>query len=528
MTTIITIHGTNAGRPEDVGDQWWQKESVFQTELAKRIAPADGSELTFFPFHWSGANSELERRKAGEALFKLSLEFERGASDYHFMGHSHGGSVAMEALRRSGTLHQTAAQFRPLEKLGSWLTVGTPFLELKKKRFLFQRLNTMGQIVFALALLLIGLSGAQVFLAFDQAAGVTGSLAEIATGDATAYGTVDEIRSAARERRNDFITVGATLGFVALVLFYPMFRSQRRLMMRYAGHTKSWLKSQYEKRWVALFDEDDEAINGISAALQLNGEIAPSNSFIGLTKLIPVVLLVGVYAVALFLSLFHLDTLLAVRDSMGANNFFVQYFELMLRAASPFAQVAGETTQVAAPQVAVASIFVAFVLLTLPLIALYAIFHFVGAAISPFLAKALDGFFWTQVKNRAFGNDTVGENVGAIDTRPREFKPQWSKLPKRINTALQDYTSEHAATTVRKARDVLGLAREQGSDNIVKTISDQLSWGELIHTAYFDVPDFVDLAAYALIETGHFKPTADFKASAGFRQAKTDYAEIKA
>ncbi|MEO1311731.1 MAG: hypothetical protein AAFV51_12335, partial [Pseudomonadota bacterium] len=338
----------------------------------------------------------------------------------------------------------------------------------------------------------------------------------------------DQFRADLRERRNDLFTVAASLGFISLVMFYPMFRSQRRVVMRYAGRTKNWLKARYQKRWVGLFDSDDEAINGIAAALQLNGVIVPAKSFVGLVKLIPVVFLLGVYTVVLFLSLFQLDMLLTWKGSMGSENLLSKYVELMLRAASPFAQTGEDGAAIVSPQVAVASIAFAFALLTAPLVVVYGLFDLLGRAVSPFIANSFDGFFWKQVKDRAFGNDTVGETVGRVTVSPFEFEKEWSPLPERLNDALQDYTSQHAASTVRKARDVLGLAREQEGVNIVKTISDQLSWGELIHTAYFDVPGFIDLVAYSLIETGDFRASADFKRAEGFEQAKADYAAIRA
>ena len=48
------------------------------------------------PFHWSGANSELARRNAGQALFECLFE-----PSFHLVGHSHGGSVIWHALTRS-------------------------------------------------------------------------------------------------------------------------------------------------------------------------------------------------------------------------------------------------------------------------------------------------------------------------------------------------------------------------------------------------------------------------------------------
>jgi len=540
MATIITVHGTNAGRPEDVGDQWWQKESPYQTELAKRIEPADGTPLSFFPFHWTGANSELARREAGRDLFNLMVEMEAGDGAYHVMGHSHGGSVAMEALRRSGTLAATAAQFYPLQKLGSWMTIGTPFLEFRKKRFVFSRLNTPGQIAFLIASILIALVGAQIY-ALQTVFSPEQIIASYESGDAAYAGEAAEkarqayeaasarMREPERGLMEQFMTFMGTSSFAVIagllalagLMLYPIYRSQQSVNLRYARRTARWLRSRYEKIWTALYDEDDEAINGIAASLTLNGQLAPPFFLVGAVKLI-LYLAVGYAAIFLSLSLIRPEIVEGIleRSALGQDNFVIGYTRTLIDIVTP----GGEP--VTAPAV-FGVVLIGILMFAAPLTAVFFIFQWVGRLISPPIARRFDGFFWQQVRNKAFGNDTVGELSEAIRPGPREFKTDWKPLPKTVNQDLQDYTSELAAETVRKARDVLGMARTHQDTNVVQAISDQLSWGELIHTAYFDVPSFIDLSAYALIDTGHFRPTPEFRGTEAFEAAKRAYGQIK-
>ncbi len=136
MVKIITIHGTNAGRPNDHGDQWWQKGSLFQTRVQQLIAEP----LEFEPFHWSGANSERQRRKAGARLAK---RIASNSDPPIVVGHSHGGSVAAHALfylRLKSRRHFA-------ERLRALLTVGTPMLRFKSTPNPLAQLRPIAQLV---------------------------------------------------------------------------------------------------------------------------------------------------------------------------------------------------------------------------------------------------------------------------------------------------------------------------------------------------------------------------------------------
>ncbi|MBR0775013.1 hypothetical protein JQ625_09225 [Bradyrhizobium diazoefficiens] len=116
---IVFVHGTGSANPADEGKKWWQLGSSFSNELGALL---QSCAVVARPFHWSGLNSELARRRAGSILLERLQQMEASGQRYHLVGHSHGGSVIWHALT------QSAAQGRRLAGLKGWCTVGTPYL----------------------------------------------------------------------------------------------------------------------------------------------------------------------------------------------------------------------------------------------------------------------------------------------------------------------------------------------------------------------------------------------------------------
>lgn len=115
---VITVHGTGHSDANDEGSHWWQKNSKFDQDLRQ----LSGRNINVEPFHWSGANSEDERRKSGRALAKRLKQLEKQETPYHLVAHSHGGNVALHAFRYLKRIPN---------QLQSWVTVGTPFFFYK-------------------------------------------------------------------------------------------------------------------------------------------------------------------------------------------------------------------------------------------------------------------------------------------------------------------------------------------------------------------------------------------------------------
>ena len=89
---ITLVHGTWA----DANAKWVQRDSILCQQLYAEFAQV---EIHAFP--WSGKNSVGARKMAAEDLRRhVESVFERISQADHFViGHSHGGSVALYAVK---------------------------------------------------------------------------------------------------------------------------------------------------------------------------------------------------------------------------------------------------------------------------------------------------------------------------------------------------------------------------------------------------------------------------------------------
>ena len=220
---IILVHGTFANSNDDVGSRWWQSGSDFSQALNKRLEGkarcAGPSEV----FHWSGKNSETERRMASHSLAHRFLELEREGQPYHVIAHSHGGNVLLSALFRCKG---------DLKFLRSWATVGTPFF-----RFYW--------LVFLPALwslFLTALSFAGLFLVFfvgDPWSGlaVIGAAMVMQFASMNGVGPVAEMQQDERYRKK--------------------------------------AKRKWNYRWISIWSDEDEAVTGLTAVSQFKSAYLP-------------------------------------------------------------------------------------------------------------------------------------------------------------------------------------------------------------------------------------------------------------
>ena len=119
MVKIITVHGTFAGDENKANDgaKWWQRGSPFLTELQSFLA----ERLTIEPFHWSGRNSELDRRKFAKRLEKTI----RASSEPPIViGHSHGASISVLAFARAALRNTGDAA----KRVRGFAAIGMPFI----------------------------------------------------------------------------------------------------------------------------------------------------------------------------------------------------------------------------------------------------------------------------------------------------------------------------------------------------------------------------------------------------------------
>jgi hypothetical protein len=167
-----------------------------------------------------------------------------------------------------------------------------------------------------------------------------------------------------------------------------------------------------------------------------------------------------------------------------------------------------------------------------PVVFLLVAIAFVAAAkllatvLSRGLSTALDGTAWRQIRASAYGNDTQGEvaQSGAGSPTSIESRPQ---LPETLAAEINLVADTAAAASVSKLRasiNRLAFAQDKGARSDL--VSEYLTWDELIHTAYFKVPRFNKLVAYAIAHSESFQPTARFLGDPDYPCLAAWYAEL--
>jgi hypothetical protein len=242
MATIITVHGTfaSATTPDPNGGpapdpQWWEAPSAFEHDLRQLVDARQGT-LEVKPFEWGGDNSEVERRDAGARLTKQMRELEAKGEPYCVIGHSHGGSVVSSALLES------AARKEPLQNLRRWITVGTPFVNLKKERWLLNRLSLIQKVIFVASMMLL-----LMFLVYEAA--------NLLSGEQRLFGNIFP----------RILVVTAVMTSLPAVFFYFVLRylNSRSLLLYHRRITRR-ARENFGARWLSLAHPDDEAIQGLS------------------------------------------------------------------------------------------------------------------------------------------------------------------------------------------------------------------------------------------------------------------------
>ncbi|MGE0698427.1 MAG: hypothetical protein AB7O57_04960 [Hyphomicrobiaceae bacterium] len=247
MATIVTVHGTfaheqsdsSSGGPGPGERQWWQEGSAFEQDMRDLLAAAPGvgsGRLEVTRFEWSGDNSELVRREAGRKLLAELESLEAAGEPYCVVGHSHGGSVMGWAMLES------AARARPLGGLKRWITVGTPFVSLRKEPLLFQRLDLLRKVVFVASLMLM-----MMFIVYI--------LAESISSGRMLFGSTFP----------GVLAVTGTMMSLPILFFYVVLRYlDGRSLLHHRASVRERARKLFGPRWLSLTHTDDEAVQGLA------------------------------------------------------------------------------------------------------------------------------------------------------------------------------------------------------------------------------------------------------------------------
>lgn len=231
----------------------------------------------------------------------------------------------------------------------------------------------------------------------------------------------------------------------------------------------------------------------LSTVKLVGGPIVPSNFLVPMVGIVPVILTILASIAAPF---YFVDTMWSLGEQAAA-----------LSAAKPAATA---TTAVDSHGTPLTAILIPIaILITLPMLyiavtsVIVALLKIVAHAIGWPLSKVINGVVWSSIRQQAWGDDRAAESVGQIGAHPPGFAPKFLALPPAIADTLSKYSEKNAVLTLSKVREVLGMKPgAKPSADVRSQLAEQLNWAELIHTTYFDIPEFVDLAALGLHKAG--------------------------
>ncbi len=605
MATVLFVHGTYAhwdGRPSESAapgaePQWWQRGSSTEADLQRFIEGADG-EVRQERFLWNGDNSEIERRKAGARLLARLRELEAEGEKYCLIGHSHGGSVIASALTMA------AAKKVALPGLQRWMTVGTPFVGLRKEATLFLRLTLFQKAMFVASLMLLFMFAFYV-------------LSEFLTGGLNL------------DNQNQLYRIGFNFLLMSLPLavFWAIFKYlDMRQLYLYRPSVLKRARESFAPRWLGLWHQDDEAISGLSSVGSIKLKLFHRDFAVPALSLLSVFLLPMIYlfivtspntmiSIAEWLrdDIYQIaayeddeskivaarqevrqlrrslrgarseleraksdnevgDKLEArekvrslekrirdARERLFQENPELQSVERAVRFKRRFLQengrrcangslcgqgrnvalnsrlllhiVTDEATSLVLEEDMwggrtgwivrnLIPIFLVPIVFGLLAAILVLAVQFIARFVSSILSSIFDSLTWHEVKRNVLGNDT--ETEVALTARPH---PPWldaspPPLPGELSARLTEVSNEAAAQSLWKFRNAIGeLAFTDGMDNKQQSVFDYLTWRELIHSSYFELPEFRWLLAEAIAREEGFKPSGSFNDSQEQRSA---------
>jgi hypothetical protein len=131
------------------------------------------------------------------------------------------------------------------------------------------------------------------------------------------------------------------------------------------------------------------------------------------------------------------------------------------------------------------------------------------------------------VKRSTFGNDTEGEIVIGADYGPSWLEPVTCILPPEVSDSISARSNAMASESISKFRNAIStLAFAEGEDTKQGLITNYLSWKELVHTSYFDVPEFRMIIAAAIAQAEGFAPSGALREHPGLQQTLTWVADL--
>ena len=493
MATIITVHGTGATGPEE-GDRWWQRGSEFETHIRQLVESEDG-ELKYEPFVWNGANSEDSRRNAGRELAKRLQSCERDKEPYCVVGHSHGGSVCANALLKAATKRGH------LQHLRKWVSIGTPFITFKNSPVIYTKLSTAGKAGY-IAVLTATLFYGSIFLSPYH-------------------------RAALSELSNYQVGLAAIFVLLPIATFYLVARMLLSGRFAYYSRKRRNRANQlYGSLWSSFCHKDDEAINALAAMRALDLNIYQRHYLVPLLSPLAILVLPAIFLLLLFgsrdlmLGAFEIvqsQHTIQVEDERFAallGEYWAANLSVMLSFALIPTYLVPEDWAITSTIVTAIWMFGCIPLfLFLLALALAKCFAICAGVVSSAVSKRMNQITKGQLLAAAYGSDMPGERAVGSGHFPDWRRDAQPMLPDVLGDEITKISDAAAAKSMSNFRAGLNSPEfRSGLAQGLQAFSDYLTWDELIHTSYFQVPRFRKLVAYAITTAEGFRATDAFKA----------------
>jgi len=473
MVRVITVHGTFAGDEADKGEKWWQKGSWFQNELQSLIA----DKLDFQPYHWSGDNSEMDRRRAGNQLARV---IDGSPEPPLVIGHSHGGSAIIQALVVLLIRRGTAAK----EQIRGFLSVGTPMFLFRGNRNPFSRFDVTGRLAMLIALGLLGLK-----------------LAEIVTGSYEGDRTIDSLWTGLFEFVAS-VQVGLAVLILALLAGFSLRNIRRGRILR---ANKAY--EQFADQYVALNHQQDEAINGLISAKKIQPKLVKTQTvFITLFSTLSFTLITLFFAIQ-FLPLINLVPPEAVDRFYSSLEYRVlfplaQLIDPMIEQATTM-MFGDQNSVIIDDLLALFSVVPVFIFILLSAIVAFPTALMATPALSYFVAN--------QLKSQSFGDDGYGETIAKVAPGMDFTQEKVGTLPAVVEQEMIQASVDDAGDAIQRIRELLSsgeLLDTKGADLMAQSIKFERS--ELLHNAYFHSPLFARYMAAQLVGKFGLRPSRAF------------------
>ena len=114
------------------------------------------------------------------------------------------------------------------------------------------------------------------------------------------------------------------------------------------------------------------------------------------------------------------------------------------------------------------------------------------------------------------------------------FAPIWindtssNPIPDALGDEITAYGDDAAAKGISKfCAGIRQFAFTKSETYKSDTFSDYLTWDELIHTAYFDIPRFLKYVAYVICQAERFRATEAFQDNPDFATVALWYEDMQ-